>query len=586
MTEMSWGSDAIAQLLHDLDLEYAALVPGSSYSGLHDSFVNYLGDGASPKMLVCLHEEHAVAIAHGYAKVTGKPLLAVVHANVGLMHATMAFYGAWCDRVPMLVLGANGPRDAAKRRPWIDWIHTARDAAALVRHYTKWDDEPGSVEAALEAITRAHQIATTPPFGPTYIVLDVEMQEKPLSAPLPLPKLARYGAPALPMPDPADVENVLRIMRGANHPLIVIGRTSRDARAFNNRIALAEALGANVLTDFKAGVGFPTDHPLHVGRQAARLTSEGRAAFGAADAILSLEAIDLGGLIKQTFGNDPPTATIINCSIDQYVHNGWSMDHQSLPPADLHLAVGSDQLVAAMLAKFDPAASEGHAIAGSANGASGGVARPSPTGELGFAAFCQALVDAFADRDVCYVRLPLGANDGSVFDFHHPLDYLGGDGGGGVGAGPGIAVGAALALRGTKRLPVAVLGDGDYLMGVTALWTAVANKIPLLVIVANNHCYNNDVAHQDRIARVRNRPVERKWIGQMIAEPAPDLVMLARGQGAVGIGRIERGEELATAIAEGIGYVEEGKVCVIDVYVSPDKDEKAAMAAAAASGQR
>ena len=192
MTEMGWGSDAIAQLLHDLNLEYAALVPGSSYSGLHDSFVNYLGDDANPKMLVCLHEEHSLAIAHGYAKVTDKPMLAVVHANVGLMHATMAFYGAWCDRVPMLVLGANGPHDAAKRRPWIDWIHTSRDPASLVRHYTKWDDEPGSVEAARESIMRAYKIATTPPYGPTYVVLDVELQEKPLPAQLPPQNLARY----------------------------------------------------------------------------------------------------------------------------------------------------------------------------------------------------------------------------------------------------------------------------------------------------------------------------------------------------------------------------------------------------------
>ena len=580
---MSWGSDAIAQLLHDLDLEYAALVPGSSYRGLHDSFVNYLGDDASPKMLVCLHEEHTVAIAHGYAKVTDKPMLAVIHANVGLMHATMAFYGAWCDRVPVLVLGANGPHDAAKRRPWIDWIHTSRDPAAVVRHYTKWDDEPGSVEAALESVTRAHKIATTIPFGPTYVVLDVEMQEEALPAPLPMPKLARYASPALPQPGADDIKRAVEIMGNAKNPLILIGRVSRNTDAFKNRVTLAEALGAQVITDFKTGVGFPTDHALHVGRQAARLTAAGRAAFRAADAILSLEAIDLGGMVKQTFGNEPPSATIINCSVDHHVHNGWSMDHQSLPPADLHLSVGSDQFVAAMLELIGPM--KQRITATDPVEARSSAPPASPTGELGFTAFCYALVDAFRGRDVCYVRLPLGANDGSVFEFHHPLDYLGGDGGGGVGAGPGIAVGAALALRGSGRLAVAVLGDGDYLMGLTALWTAVANDIPLLVIVANNHCYNNDVAHQDRIARVRDRPVERKWIGQTIAEPAPDLVLLARGQGAVGIGRIERGEDLAGAIAEGIGHVEAGKVCVIDVYVSPDQDEKAAAAASASTNR-
>jgi thiamine pyrophosphate-dependent acetolactate synthase large subunit-like protein len=586
MTEMGWGSDAVAQLLRDLDLEYAAVVPGSSFRGLHDSLVNYLGDEGNPKMMVCLHEEHTVAIAHGYAKVTGKPMLAVIHANVGLMHATMAFYGAWCDRVPVLVLGANGPHDARKRRPWIDWIHTSRDPASLVRHYTKWDDEPGSVEATLDSITRAHQIATTAPYGPTYVVLDVELQEKKLDAPVPMPKLERFAPPQPTQPDPADVDRALAIMRAAKKPLILVGRISRDETAFNNRVALAEALGARVLSDFKTGVGFPTDHRLHVGRQASRLTAEGMAAVKEADAILSLEALDLGGVLIQAFGHDAPPPTIINCSVDRYVHNGWSMDHQSLPPADLSIGVVADQLVTAMLAKIGTTAPV-HAN-GSSNGATNGAtngAHPKgqqPTGQMGFKEFCGGVIDSFAGREVCFIRLPLGANDGSLFAFHHPLDYLGGDGGGGVGAGPGIAVGAALALRGTSRLPVAILGDGDYLMGLTALWTAVANDIPLLVIVANNHCYNNDVAHQDRIARVRDRPVERKWIGQMIAEPAPDLAMLARGQGAIGIGRIERGEDLAAAIAEGIKHVEAGKVCVIDVFVSPGGEQNANAAPSAA----
>jgi thiamine pyrophosphate-dependent acetolactate synthase large subunit-like protein len=573
---MGWGSDAIAQLLRDLNLEYAALVPGSSFRGLHDSFVNYL-DAKNPQMLVCLHEEHTVAIAHGYAKVTGKPMLAVIHANVGLMHATMAFYGAWCDRVPIVVLGANGPHDSSKRRPWIDWIHTSRDQASMTRHYTKWDDEPGSVESALESITRAHKIATTPPYGPTYVVLDVAMQEEKLAAPLPMPKLERFQAPVAVKPALADVKKAVEIMKNAKHPLMIVGRMSRDVNAYNDRIALAEALNARVISDFKAGSVFPSGHPLHAGRPAARVTSAGMAVLKEADAILSLEAIDLAGTLTQAFGKASPAAKIINCSIDFYSHNGWSMDHQALPPADMHFPVISDDLVSAMLDELGRPAPKA-----SANGKSMLAMEPSgeTSGEMGITSFCEALAEAFQDKKVCFSRLPLGLNDGSPFAFHHPLDFLGGDGGGGVGAGPGIAVGAALALKGTDRMPVAVLGDGDFLMGLTALWTAVANDIPLLVIVANNNCYNNDVAHQDRIARVRDRPVERKWIGQMITEPTPDLAMLARGQGAVGIGRVYGRENIGAAIAEGIKHVEAGKVCVIDVYVSPDLDERKKAAAA------
>src|SRR5690242_18543934 len=138
-----FGSDVAAEALRALDVPYIALNPGASYRGLHDSLVNHLGN-ANPQMLLCLHEEHAVAIAHGYAKVTGKPMAAAVHSNVGLMHATMAIFNAWCDRMPVLVLGATGPVDSVKRRPWIDWIHTAADQGAIIRNFSKWDDQPAS----------------------------------------------------------------------------------------------------------------------------------------------------------------------------------------------------------------------------------------------------------------------------------------------------------------------------------------------------------------------------------------------------------------------------------------------------------
>ena len=161
-----WGSDAIAAMLRALDIPYIALNPGASFRGLHDSLVNYLGN-ERPQLLLCLHEESAVAIAHGYAKASGRMMGVALHSNVGLMHATMAIFNAWCDRVPMLILGATGPWDAARRRPWIDWIHTSSDQGALVRDYTKWDNQPASIPAAYEALLRAAQIANTAPRGPT-----------------------------------------------------------------------------------------------------------------------------------------------------------------------------------------------------------------------------------------------------------------------------------------------------------------------------------------------------------------------------------------------------------------------------------
>ena len=194
-----WGSDIIAELLRATGIPYVTLNPGASYRGLRDSLVNHLGN-RSPQMLVCLHEEHAVAMAHGWAKVTGRPLAAIVHNNVGLMHASMAVFNAWCDRVPLILLGATGPVDAAKRRPWIDWIHTSKDQAAIIRHYTKWDDQPGSVSAAIRSILRGWQIANTSPRGPVYICLDAALQEMAIDQVPPTPDIRRFTAPVPDLP--------------------------------------------------------------------------------------------------------------------------------------------------------------------------------------------------------------------------------------------------------------------------------------------------------------------------------------------------------------------------------------------------
>jgi thiamine pyrophosphate-dependent acetolactate synthase large subunit-like protein len=259
-----FGSDVVADTLRALEIPYIALNPGASYRGLHDSIVNYLGN-VGPQMLLCLHEEAAVAIAHGYAKVTGRAMAAAVHSNVGLFHATMAFFNAWCDRMPVIVLGATGPVDAMKRRPWIDWIHTARDQGAIVRNYTKWDDQPASPGAAREALLRAAWIANTAPMGPVYINLDAEMQEAKLAEPLPPLEPSRYLTPA-PVTAPAElVGRAAKLLAAAKHPVILAGRGSRSEEAWKARIALAERLNAPVCTALKTGAAFPTDHPLHAG---------------------------------------------------------------------------------------------------------------------------------------------------------------------------------------------------------------------------------------------------------------------------------------------------------------------------------
>ena len=555
-----WGSDAIAAVLRELEIPYVALNPGASYRGLHDSLVNYLGN-TQPRMLLCLHEESAVALAHGWAKVTGRPMGAIVHSNVGLMHATMAIFNAWCDRMPVLIFGATGAVDATRRRPWIEWIHTARDQGALIRNYTKWDDQPGSIGAAQEAILRASMIAQTAPCGPVYINLNLELQEDEITASPPLPERARFAPPQPPEPAGPIVRRAAELLASARRPLVLAGRGSRDPGAWQRRIALAEAIGARVMTDRKSGATFPTDHPLHGG---------GPELVVNADVILSLDWVDLAGTLKTAYGEKPVAAKIIQVSIDQYIHNGWSMDYQGLPPADVYLLAEPDAGVPPLLAEVQKLRSNAPPLPEPAP-------RPGPPAlaVLEGASVIQvphiatALKSALGDTPVSMLRLPLSWADG-LWEFRHPLDYLGTDGGGGIGSGPGMAVGAALALRdtGSGRLPVAVLGDGDFLMGVTALWTAVRNDIPLLIVVANNLSFFNDELHQERVARQRGRPVENRWIGQAITGPEIDLATMARGQGCIGIGPVEEPKQLVGAIREAVAAVRAGKVCVVDVHVA------------------
>ena len=571
----AWGSDYLAQLLRHIGLDYVALNPGASFRGLHDSLVNVLGDRA-PQMLTVLHEEHAVAIAHGYAKVLQRPMGAILHANVGLMHASMALFDAWCDRVPVLAFGATGPVDAARRRPWIDWIHTAKDQAALVRPFLKWDAQPASLEAARDDVLRARQIATTLPCGPTYVCFDSDLQEAEAPATLPpLPAMDRHRSPRPAAPDPVGFEHVLTRLTQASKPLLMIGRVSRDEADWARRVRLAELLGARVLTDFKTGAAFPTAHPAHATPASFFATPAALAEMVGADAILALDWIDLGGTLKAAFGAAPSTAFLAHASLDATLHNGFGAEHGGLAGLDECLLCDPDALVALLVERLAAAGhgttvpmpmpmpmpverSQPAADAPPATDTADGVSMPA------FAAAIAEFLDA--QHPVCLARTNLGWPT-DAWRFRHPLDYLGYDGGGGIGSGPGMAVGAALALRDTTRLPVAVLGDGDFLMGATALWTAVRYRIPLLLVVANNRSYYNDEVHQEKVARVRDRPVENKHVGQRIEGPVVDLAALARAQGTSAWGPVKTREQLTAVLADALVAVRAGGVAVVDCWV-------------------
>jgi thiamine pyrophosphate-dependent acetolactate synthase large subunit-like protein len=547
-------------MLRGLGVKYVALNPGSSFRGLHDSLVNKLGN-RDPQMLLCLHEEHAVAIAHGYAKVTGEPLAVILHSNVGLMHGSMAIFNAWCDRVPMLIYGATGPVDAAMRRPWIDWLHTCRDQGSLIRNYVKWDDQPASMEAAIESMLRADVIARTAPTGPTYVNFDVSIQEKHYAEAPELPNFARYQPPLPSEPSAEGVARAAEALKNAERPVVLAGRVSRDPADWARRVALVEALGAEVLTDIRIGASFPTDHPQHRGKPAFFIDDDAGEVLRQADVILSLDWPDPAGTLKLA---GKVKAKVIQASLDYQLHNGLGMEHQALPALDIHLACTPDRAT--------------HAIADALGVGAGDAPQdlpvrpalegPAPDTPLDIMTLAGALGEGLNGACASMVRLPLGWA-GEAWHFRHPLDFLGADGGAGIGSGPGMLIGAALALAGSDRLPVAVLGDGDFMMAASAFWTAAHYGVPFLAVVSNNQSFFNDEVHQERVAVARNRPVENKWIGQRIGDPDIDIAGIARAQGVWGIGPVATAGELIEAVRQGAAMAKQGKSVVIDAKVQP-----------------
>lgn len=559
-----WGSDVMADAVRATRVPFIALTPGASFRGLHDSIVNHLGN-EHPEILLCLHEEHAVAIAHGYAKVTEQPLAVALHSNVGLMHATMAIFNAYSDRVPMLILGADGPADAAKRRPWIDWLHTSADVGALVRHFVKWDDHPMSAGAAVPAITRGNQLTRSAPRAPVFVCLDAAAQEERLTTPV---RTIRAEPLPEPVPDPALAAQAARLLRTAARPIMLMGRVGRSEENWDLRVELAERCGARVITNHKLGAAFPTDHRLHSGDPGLFLSAENEELLRTADVILSLDWLDLGGTLDKAFGDAPCTPTVVSASLEHQLYDGWNKLDFGVATVDIPLLCAADQAVRSIL---DALGDEGSlASESSAVIEAGQIHAPepalAPSSALSVRCLQRALRDKTQTQGVSLLRVPFAWNFAD-WPLTGPLDYLGGDGGGGIGAGPGMAVGAALALRGTDRLPVAVLGDGDFLMGATALWTAARYEIPLLIVVANNSSFYNDEIHQMTMARLRDRPVANAHIGLRIDGPDPDLSELASAQGWDGFGPIRDTAGLENALETAIRIVRDGGRVLVDVRV-------------------
>jgi thiamine pyrophosphate-dependent acetolactate synthase large subunit-like protein len=567
--QMGWASDVAAEMLRRMGIKYLSMNPGASYRGFHDSLVNYLGN-EDPQMILCLHEDHAVHIAQGYAKATDEPMGCILHSNVGLMHGMMGIFNAWCNRVPMVVMGATGPVDAAIRRPWIDWIHTMKDQGAMIRNFVKYDDEPRSAQALAETMVRVNKTIRTAPTAPAYVCLDAGLQESEIDSEMKLPDVSRFLPPdPIPAPQSA-IDEAADLLVNAKNAVIMMGRVKRHENGWNQRIKLAELLGAGVVTDMKTAAAFPTDHRLHLSPPGNRPRAEAEAEIKTADVILDLNWIDLAGTFKLIFGNSEVPGKVIHVSVDSLLHNGWSSDHMGMPLGDVTMLAECepvvDQLIAACEQRLDGKSKWDGQNKGRTADIDGKLSDFAAGDEISVEALTLGMNEVRQGRNITLTNVTIGwSADG--YHFTHPLDYLGNDGGGGLASGPGTAIGSGLALKDTDRTVVAVLGDGDTMQGSSALWTAAHYSIPVLILISNNRSNFNDEIHQETVARMRNRPVENRWIGQRIDDPEIDLAEYASALGVESAGPITTVGDLLPAIEAGLKVVESGKPYVLNVHV-------------------
>jgi thiamine pyrophosphate-dependent acetolactate synthase large subunit-like protein len=574
----AWGSDLMMDMLRLLDIEYAAVLPGSTFRGIHDSAVNYSAN-VRPELILCNHEMITVAIARGYAKVKGRPMAAIVHNVVGLLNTTMTIYDAWCDRVPVLVLGGTGPMDATRRRPWIDWIHTANVQGNLVRDFTKWDDQPASVAAIPESILRAYRIAVTEPAGPVYVCFDVDLQEQELTEPVLLPDVNRYRPARPPAPDPGSLREAARLLVGAELPMAFADRVGRSAEAVQALVELAELMAMPVV-DLGGRQSFPAPHDLDFAGLDKELLRE-------ADVVLGLDCIDLDGALRLPV--DPVTRiaqridgrgqTIVNISLDELIHRGLTADYQALPAVDLPMLADTGQAVGWLL-------EECRSLVDSAARAridrrrQALVSRQEKLREqqrsylekqwdhsqITEQRLVAEMWQVVKDEDFVFTNGRFRRMAPGIVQIAGPEQNVGGGGGGAVGAGPGVALGSALALKDTGKLPVAILGDGEIFSGIQSLWTAAHYGIPSVWIINNNRSYFNDEDHQDRIARLRDRPPENRWIAQRMETPEVDFAAISRTFGLTGEGPIKDARDLGPAIRRAVEAAKRGELGVVDVW--------------------
>ncbi len=571
------GSDFMVDVIKKLGFEYVCSNPGSSFRALHESVINYGGNSA-PEFITCCHEESSIAMAHGYAKIEGKPLLVFAHGTVGLQHAAMAIYNAYCDRVPVYVIVGNSI-DAATRRPGVEWDHSVQDAASMVRDFVKWDDLPISLQHFAESAVRAYKIATTPPTMPVLLVADSDLQETPVkdNARLHIPKLPETAPP---QGDVSAVAEAARALVGAQNPVIIADRVARTPNGMKLLVELAETLQAPVIN--QAGrMNFPSRHPLN-------LTDGSRGLIANADVILGLELTDFWGTVNNFRDQQERSWRQITkqgsklisiTAVDLFTKSNYQ-DFQRFPEVDLAITGDAEATLPSLTEACKKLLTADRKRALEERGKKlaaarqDGLERARNEAAYGWDASPISMPRLSAElwaqiKDKDWSLVSGGGWPLRLWNFDKHSQYIGGSGGAGVGYGAPASVGAALANKKHGRLSVNIQNDGDLMYAPGVMWTAAHHQIPLLSVKHNNRAYHQEVMHIQRMANRHQRGITHAGVGTTITDPNIDFATVARGMGLHGEGPITDPKDLGPAIKRALDVVSRGEPALVDVVTQP-----------------
>jgi len=573
------GGDFMAEVLQTLDIDYLAMNCASSFRGLHEAIINHTKN--RPEILTCPHEEIAVSMAQGYAKIEGKPMAMICHGTVGLQHATMAMYNSWCDRVPVYVMIGNIV-EADKRAPGAEWVHSAIDPAVLVRDFVKWDDQPASLQHFAESAVRAYKIAVTPPMAPVLLSLDAELQENPIPdrERLRIPKLARVVPP---VGDPGAVAEAAKMLVGAQNPVVVVDRYARTPAGMARLVALAEALQCAVV-DQAGRMNFPSRHPLNQ-------TVRRGAVVAQADVILAIEMNDMWGalnsfndrIVRSSRPIFKPGTTIITLgSRDLYLKANYQ-DFGRFNDVDLAIAGDGEATLPALTeqvkrltdARRKSAIEERGKKLAEAHRAAREQARSDATigwdaSPITTARMCAELYAQIKDEDWSLVGNAIRMLwPHRLWNFDRPYRWNGFSGGAGIGYNAPASAGAALANKRHGRISVAIQGDGDLMFVPGTLWTAAHHRIPILYVVHNNRAYHQEYMYLQAMAARHGRGITNAHLGTTLTDPNVDYAMVAKGFGVYAEGPIADPKDLGPALKRAVAVVKRGEPALVDVVTDP-----------------